>query len=165
MKRLLMSCAVALPLVALAAASAQAEVKTRDKSQVKFEGMLGRMVGMFGGKAAKEGVVATNAVKGNRKATMNDTTGQIVDLAEEKVYELDLKKKTYKVTTFDELRQPAAARRRKRRREARGAEGRGRQGRTRNSRTKPPEVRGRLRRQGDRPEEADRRLRRARGRS
>ena len=57
-----------------AAGSAKADVKTRDKSQVKFEGMLGRMVGMFGGKAAKDGVVTTEAVKGDRKVEMNDTT-------------------------------------------------------------------------------------------
>jgi hypothetical protein len=45
------------------------------------------------------------AVKGNRKATMNgDSTGQIIDLSEEKIYDLDLKNKTYKVTTFAELR-------------------------------------------------------------
>ena len=55
----------------LTAGSASADVKTREKGQVKFEGMLGRMVGMFGGKAAKEGIVTTNAVKGDRKA---DTT-------------------------------------------------------------------------------------------
>jgi hypothetical protein len=43
-------------------------------------------------------------VKGNRKATFNDTTGKIIDLSEEKVYDLDVRKKTYTVTTFDELR-------------------------------------------------------------
>jgi hypothetical protein len=96
---------IALPLVALTTAPASAEVKTRDKSIVKFEGMLGRMVGMFGGKAAKEGVTTAVAVKGDRKAEMSDTFGRIVDLKEEKVYELDLKKKTYEVVTFDELRQ------------------------------------------------------------
>lgn len=105
MKRLLMFCSVALALVSLSAGAAQAEVKTKDKSQVKFEGMLGRMVGMFGGKAAREGVIATNAVKGDRKMTVTDTTGRIVDLAEEKVYDLDLKKKTYTVVTFAQLRQ------------------------------------------------------------
>ncbi len=105
MKRLLKSCAVALSLALLCAAGAQAEVKTRDRNQVKFEGMLGRMMGMFGGKAVKEGVVSTSAVKGDRKVTMNDSTGRIVDLAEEKVYELDLKKKSYTVVTFAELRQ------------------------------------------------------------
>src|SRR5579872_1003855 len=35
---------------------------------------------------------------------MNEQTGQIIDLGEEKIYDLDLKKKTYRVTTFDELR-------------------------------------------------------------
>jgi hypothetical protein len=105
MRRLLISCALALPLVALTAGPAMAEVKTREKSQVKIEGIIGRMMNMFGGKAAKEGVVSTMAVKANRKATMNDSTGQIIDLTEEKVYDLDLKKKTYEVVTFDQLRQ------------------------------------------------------------
>src|SRR5689334_13220239 len=105
MKRQVKAGALAMSLVVLAATATHAEVKTRERSQVKFEGMLGRMVGMFGGKAAREGVVSTNAVKGNRKATMNDSTGRIVDLAEEKVYDLDLKKKSYTVVTFAELRQ------------------------------------------------------------
>jgi sRNA-binding protein len=59
---------------------------------------------MFGGKSAREGVTSTIAVKGDRKMTTNDSTAQIVDLAEEKVYDLDLKKKSYTVTTFAELR-------------------------------------------------------------
>jgi hypothetical protein len=104
MKRLLISCAIALPLLALAG-PARAEVKTREKSQIKIEGMIGRMVNLFGGKGAKDGVVSTVAVKGNRKATVNDSTGQIIDLSEEKIYDLDMKKKTYEVTTFEELRQ------------------------------------------------------------
>ena len=81
-----------------------ADVRTDQKTHVEFGGMLGRMVNFFGGKAAKEGVVSTVAVKGDRKATMNEQTGQIIDLAEEKVYDLDLRKKSYKVTTFAELR-------------------------------------------------------------
>jgi hypothetical protein len=104
MNRLARIALVALPLMTLAAAPAYAEVKTRDKTTVKFEGMLGRMFNLFGGKAAKEGTINTTAVKGNRKASIGDTTGSIVDLSEEKVYELDMKKKTYTVTTFDELR-------------------------------------------------------------
>jgi hypothetical protein len=48
MKRLLISCAIALPLLALAG-PARAEVKTREKSQIKIEGMIGRMVNLFGG--------------------------------------------------------------------------------------------------------------------
>jgi hypothetical protein len=105
MRRLLISCAVALSLFAATAVRVGAEVKTREKTHVSLGGMLGKMFNLFGGKAAKEGVVATTAVKGNRKATINDTTGQIIDLSEEKVYDLDMKKKTYEVTTFEQIRQ------------------------------------------------------------
>jgi hypothetical protein len=80
-------------------------VKTREKTHVSLGGMLGKMFNLFGGKAAKEGVVSTTAVKGNRKITINDTTGEIVDLSEEKIYKLDMKKKTYEVITFEQLRQ------------------------------------------------------------
>ena len=104
MKRLLMCCAVVFPLAALMAGPALADVKTREKTHVSLGGMLGKMFNFFGGRTAKEGVVATTAVKGNRKATINDATGQIIDLSEEKIYDLDMKNKTYKVTTFDELR-------------------------------------------------------------
>lgn len=103
MKRVVKTAIVAAALVALAA-PAHAEVKTRDKSQVKFEGMLGRMFNLFGGKSAKEGVESRTAVKGNRRATLNETSGQIVDLSEEKVYDIDVRKKQYTVTTFDEIR-------------------------------------------------------------
>lgn len=97
--------AVAILLLVLAASPAiRADVRSEEKSRIEFTGMLGRMVNLFGGKGAKEGTVSTVAVKGNRKATFNDTTGQIIDLGEEKVYELDMKKKTYKVATFAELR-------------------------------------------------------------
>ena len=104
MKRLLISCAIAFPIVALTAGPAMAEVKTREKTHVSLGGMMGKMFNLFGGKAAKEGVVATTAVKGNRKATMNESTGQIIDLSEEKIYDLDMKTRTYEVTTFEELR-------------------------------------------------------------
>jgi len=105
MRRLLISCAALLSLVALTASPAWADVKTREKTHVSLGGMLGKMFNMFGGKAAKEGVVSTTAVKGNRKITSNDATGEIIDLSEEKIYKLDLKKKTYEVTTFEQLRQ------------------------------------------------------------
>jgi hypothetical protein len=82
----------------------RADVRTDQKTKFQLAGMLGRVVNVFGGRAAREGVTSTVALKGNRKATMNDSTGQIIDLSEEKVYDLDLKKKSYKVTTFAELR-------------------------------------------------------------
>jgi hypothetical protein len=81
-----------------------ADVKADERGHLKFEGGLGRVVGIFGGKAAREGVKSTVAVKGDRKISTNDVNGQIVDLAEEKLYELDIRKKTYIVTTFAELR-------------------------------------------------------------
>ena len=105
MKRSFIACAVALPLIGLLGPSLAAEVKTREKSLIKFEGMLGRMVGLFGGKAAREGIVSTTAVSGNRMVSMNDNTGQIIDLSEEKVYDVDYRKKEYRVTTFEEIRQ------------------------------------------------------------
>lgn len=105
MKRSFIACAAALPLIGLLGTSLAAEVKTREKTLIKFEGMLGRMVGLFGGKAAKEGIVSTTAVSGDRKISMNDNTGQIIDLGEEKVYDLDYRKKEYRVTTFEQIRQ------------------------------------------------------------
>jgi hypothetical protein len=96
--------AAALLATSLWAVPAAADVKSQERTQIKFEGMLGRMFGLFGGKAARDGLVDTVALKGDRMMTTNGETGQIIDLAEEKVYDLDLKKKTYTVTTFDELR-------------------------------------------------------------
>ena len=124
MNRLLVSCALALPLVASSAPPAMAEVKTKEKGLVKFEGILGGAFRLFGGKAAREGMVTTTAVKGNRKATMSDASGRIVDLSEEKVYELDIRKKTYTVKTFDEIRQEMREAEEKARREASKEEGR-----------------------------------------
>lgn len=95
---------LAIPVLFLAAALLHADVKTEEKSQVQFPGMLGRVMNLFGGKAAREGVTDTVVVKGNRKLTLNDTTGRIIDLDEEKVYDLDVKSKTYKVMTFDDVR-------------------------------------------------------------
>jgi hypothetical protein len=79
---------------------------------------------MFGGKAARDGIVSTTAVKGDRKAILNDTTGRIVDLAEEKIYELDMKKKTYEVTTFEEIRRRMREAQEKAARDAQKEEGR-----------------------------------------
>lgn len=104
MKRSLFACALAVPLIAMLATPLLADVKTRDKTQFKLEGMLGRVVGMFGGKAARDGVIGTSAVKGDRKVTRTENNGQIIDLQEEKIYEVDYRRKEYKVTTFEEMR-------------------------------------------------------------
>jgi uncharacterized protein (DUF2147 family) len=91
-------------LVAAAATAVKADIKTEEKNQAKFEGMMGRMMGLFGGKAAREGTIDTVAVKGNRKMTAGEYTGEIIDLDEQKVYTLDMRKKTYEVVTFEEMR-------------------------------------------------------------
>jgi len=108
----------------LTAAPARADVKTSEKAQLKFEGVLGKMMGLFGGKAAKEGIVTTTAVKGERMITSSDNSATIVDLAEEKVYEINLKDKSYKVITFAEMRRRMEEARQKAENDARKQEGR-----------------------------------------
>jgi hypothetical protein len=103
MKRL-MVCGLALSLVVLAAGVLSADVKTQEKSLVKFEGGLGRMMNMFGGKAAKDGLVSTTALKGDRKLTLNQQSGQIIDLADEKIYDINVRDKSYTVMPFAEYR-------------------------------------------------------------
>ena len=93
-----------LVLVLGMTAAVRADVRTDEKSKVEFGGALGRIVNIFGGRGAREGVTSMVAVKGDRKARIGDATGQIIDLNEEKIYDLDMKKKTVKVTTFAELR-------------------------------------------------------------
>lgn len=89
-------------LVAITVAAPAADVKTTERTQVKFEGMLGRVVGLFGG---SKPMSSTVAVSGDRKATLGDNGGgRIVDLGEEKIYNLNGRNKTYTVTTFEELR-------------------------------------------------------------
>jgi hypothetical protein len=105
MKHTLTVPALALALALSAIPALHADVKTEQKNLVTFGGMLGRMMNLFGGRAAKEGTVATDAVSADRTMTATtDTTGRIIDLKEEKIYDLDMRKKTYTVTTFDELR-------------------------------------------------------------
>jgi hypothetical protein len=96
--------AVAVCIAAGCTLAVRADVKTEQKGQVKFTGALGRMFNMFGGKAAREGVVTRMAVKGDRMLSASGETGQLVDLAEEKVYDINFESKSYKVTTFEELR-------------------------------------------------------------
>ncbi|OFV99621.1 MAG: hypothetical protein A3H28_14455 [Acidobacteria bacterium RIFCSPLOWO2_02_FULL_61_28] len=92
-------------LLILVALPALAAVKTEEKSQVQFSGAIGRMMNLFGGKAMREGLTETAAVKGNRKRTVMGDTGQIIDLDEEKIYDLDMKDRSYRVMTFEEMRQ------------------------------------------------------------
>ena len=96
-------CTVSLCLLLLA--PLPAAVKTENRTKVDFAGVMGGMMRFFGGKAAKDGVVSSTAVKGNRLMTVTDKTGQLIDLDEEKVYEIDFDKKRYKIKTFEEMRE------------------------------------------------------------
>ena len=104
MKRASYAALLAACALTLASPGLDADVRSDEKTHVEFSGMIGRMAGMLGGKSAREGLTATVAVKGDRKATLSEASGQIIDLMEEKVYDLDIKKKSYRVTTFAELR-------------------------------------------------------------
>jgi len=88
----------------LITAAARAEVKTEEKTTVQLPGALGGMMKVFGGKTARQGLIQKVAVKGNRKMTTTDDTAELIDLSEEKVYQIDLKKKTYTVLTFAEMK-------------------------------------------------------------
>ena len=91
-------------MAAAVACAGLAEVKVDQKTQFHLPGALGSIVNVFGGKAAREGVTSTEAVRGDRKLTMNGSTGELIDLKEEKVYHIDYDRKTYQVETFDEMR-------------------------------------------------------------
>ena len=91
-----------LVVAALSAPHVLADVKTREKTTMKFEGFMGGIINKMSG--GNDGLTSTVAVKGNRMSTINDTNGQIVDLVEEKIYMLDVKRKEYKTVTFAEMR-------------------------------------------------------------
>ena len=88
----------------LAAGVCLADATVEHKVQMHFGGALGGVINVFGGKATHEGASSTTYLKGNRKATAQESTAEIVDLDEEKIYHVDFGRKSYKVVTFDELR-------------------------------------------------------------
>lgn len=94
----------ALVVVVACAGVARAEVKVEEKTKLQIEGVVGTMMNLFGGKAAKEGLTRTVAVKGDRRLSLDESAGELVDLQAEKVYRLDPARKEYKVVTFEELR-------------------------------------------------------------
>lgn len=87
----------------LTAATAFGDATVDQKVQLHFGGAMS-IVNVFGGKATHEGAQSTVVVKGDRKSSRTGGSGDIVDLAAEKIYRLDYDRKTYKVTTFEELR-------------------------------------------------------------
>jgi hypothetical protein len=55
--------AITVCLACLAVISLGADVKTEERTKFQLGGMLGKMVNVFGGKDAREGVVTTVALK------------------------------------------------------------------------------------------------------
>jgi len=119
MTRTRLATVLTLSFVLLSSYSLRADVRSDQKAHVQFAGMLGRMFNLFGGKTAREGMTTSIALKGDRKATTTDNTEQIIDLGEEKIYDIDLKKKSYTVTTFAELRRKMEEARKKAEEDAR----------------------------------------------
>ena len=103
MKRLVRIAAVVAAAAHLAPFLPSPTPRRKEQSTRQVRGHA-RDFNLFARQGRQGGHHDTTAVKGNRKATMNDTTGQIIDLSEEKVYDLNIKKKEYTVTTFEEIR-------------------------------------------------------------
>lgn len=100
-KRSLIASAVALTLTTT---GLLAEGNVQQKTRVQFGGVIGGIANVFGGKAAREGVTSTTAIKGNKRLTSTERSGELVDLTEEKIYRIDYGRKSYEVVTFDQLR-------------------------------------------------------------
>ncbi len=64
---------------------------------------MGAMLNRFSGRL--EGTTTTVAVKGNRMSRNVRRPGQIVDLTEQKIYSVDVRKKEYTVMTFAQMRE------------------------------------------------------------
>jgi hypothetical protein len=62
------------------------------------------MMKVFGGGSYRNGTTKTVALKGNRKLTIEEDKGELIDLSEEKIYQIDMKDKSYQVATFEEIR-------------------------------------------------------------
>lgn len=93
-----------LGIAVLVASPLRAEVKIQEKTKMEFAGPMGGIMKVFGGKSYKDGIQETVSVKGNRKMTVSGDTAELIDLAEEKVYQIDVKGKSYRVMTFEQMR-------------------------------------------------------------
>jgi hypothetical protein len=92
----LMAALLAVPVL-------RADVKTTEKTSMRFEGLMGAMMNRMAGGA--NGITSTVAVKGDRMSRMTETSGQIIDLTEQKIYTVDVRRKEYTVMTFAQMRE------------------------------------------------------------
>jgi hypothetical protein len=93
---------VLVAFVVLVAPILRADVATTEKTSFKMEGFIGGMITKMAGGGGEN--ASKMSLKGDRMATIGETTGSIVDLKEQKIYSLDMKKKEYTVLTFADMR-------------------------------------------------------------
>ncbi len=68
-------------------------------------GSVGKMAKLLGGKQAAQGITSQIRIKGQRMMTRTGRSGQLIDLAAEKIYTIDFKKKRYTEMSFEAFRQ------------------------------------------------------------
>lgn len=93
-----------LPLCLLFTSPALADTTIERRTQVEFGGAIGKLAGLFGGKAMREGTVTTVVLAGDRKLDRTERHGDLIDLAAETVTTLDYGKKRATVKTFAQIR-------------------------------------------------------------
>ncbi len=104
MNRRIALCAASLVLALVVPASALADARVDQNTKMKIAGPLGAIANVFMGKAAKEGLDSTQCLKGDRLLSRYGDNGELIDLAQEKVWQINFKKETYTVRTFAEIR-------------------------------------------------------------
>ena len=105
-------CARVFPILALTLATSPflfADYTYQQTTQITGGSILHmmKMVGAFSSQARKAGepIVSTVYLKGNRLATVNPDSIEIIDLDKETITQVDVLKKTYTVMTFDQMKQ------------------------------------------------------------
>jgi hypothetical protein len=89
----------------LAVSPMLADFSYQEKSTVTGGAVAGimKVAGVFS-KAAREPIETTVAVKGDRMANRSDRHASIIDLGAQTITQIDLKKKTYSVMTFEQMK-------------------------------------------------------------
>lgn len=99
-RSVMVTAAVSLALQTIAFGDATVQRKTK----VNFGGAIGKIAGVFGGKAVRDGVVSTTTLAGGVKLDRHDRFGELINLKAETVAQIDFDKQTYSVKTFEQIR-------------------------------------------------------------
>ena len=95
-----------LVILVVACATLRADFSYQETSKMTGGTLVSilRLGGPFTRKA-REPIVSTVLIKGNRMATLGKENSTIIDLDKESITEINLSKKTYSVMTFAQMRQ------------------------------------------------------------